>query len=308
MSKDKKKKYVRTFQHMSATPWAIEENKLREIQLFLARKMSVSALDDAAIIQSGLFEAKGKPSATTAGDIAVLNIFGVISQRMDMMTQISGGTSTEKFGKDLKAAVDNPSVKAIVLNVDSPGGNVFGVQELADEIFKARDKKHIVAISNSMCASAAYWLASQCDELVCTPGGCVGSIGVYTIHEDWSKAMEDAGVKSTIIQAGKYKTEGIDLIPLSEEAQAAMQADVDFYYGLFTEAVARGRGVSKSEVLKSYGQGRMLNSKDAKAAGMVDRVDTLDGVLSRLGVSNTAQVARAMHSETAERELNLLLK
>lgn len=309
MKTDKKKKtYVHAMQHFTEVPWAITETKLKEIQHFIMRKQT---MDDGIMAEFAAkgFEAKGRPSVNVAGDVAVLNVFGVIAQRMDMLSQISGGTSTEKLAKDFRAALDSPSVKAIVLNIDSPGGCVFGVQELAAEIMAARSKKHIVSVSNSMAASAAYWIASAADEFVVTPSGQVGSIGVYTMHEDWSQHLEAEGIKTTFIQAGKFKTEGSPYSPLTEEAQAAMQADVNFYYDEFVNAVAKGRGVSASIVKKDYGQGRMLNSKDAKAAGMVDRVDTLEGVLARLGVNmNASQAIKGMHAETADRELQLLEK
>src|SRR5690606_12609791 len=110
-------------------------------------------------------------------------------------------------------------VGTIVLDVDSPGGGVYGVAEFAEEIYKARGQKRIVAVANSMAASAAYWIATAADELVVTPGGEVGSIGVYMLHEDWSGAYEKAGIKPTVIKFGENKAEGIDVEPLSESAQ-----------------------------------------------------------------------------------------
>lgn len=307
----KKKKYLRAYQHFTGVPWAITEEKLKEIQAFIARKQL--SFDDfggdaAQQAEYGAMDAKARPAASVQGNVAVLNVFGVIAQRMDMMSQMSGGTSIENLTKAFRSAVADPAVKAIVLNIDSPGGSVFGVQELADEIFKARDSKHISAVANSMAASAAYWLGSAADEFTVTPSGQVGSIGVYTMHQDFSKMYEEIGVNTTFIQAGKYKTEGSSYAPLTDDARQAMQSDVDFYYGQFVDAVAKGRGVSSSVVKNSYGQGRVLTSKDAKAAGMVDRIDTLDGVLARLGVSSAAVAgAKSLHASTAERELALAM-
>jgi len=308
--KKKKKEYIHAFTLCAEMPWAILHSKLVEIQGFIIRKMMAG--DGFGGGHYDGIKAKDKPRTSQPGDVIVLPLFGTINKRMDMMTQISGGTSIEKFSKDFRDAVANPNIKAIVINIDSPGGGVFGVPELADEIFNARAQKHIVAIANDMAASAAYWIGSAADEFVMTPSGMVGSIGVYTIHEDWSKAMEEAGVTSTIIQAGKYKTEGSPLAPLSDDAKAAIQASVDFYYNSFISSVAKGRGTNVTAVKNNYGQGRVLNSDDAKAAGMVDRIDTLDGVLARLGVSQ--QNSKAVRSEVgrdralAEKELELLQK
>jgi signal peptide peptidase SppA len=240
--------------------------------------------------------AAAKPAAERAGVVAILPLFGVISQRMNMMTDVSGGTSTEAFGRAFREAVADPAVEAIVLAVDSPGGSVFGIDELGAEIFDARSQKPIVAVADSLAASAAYWLAAQASELVVTPGGQVGSIGVFAAHRDLSKAYADAGMKHTLISAGKYKTEGNPYGPLTDDARAAMQDTVDQYYGLFVKAVARGRGVSVGDVRGGFGEGRVVTAKDAVAARMADRIDTLANTVNRLA-SRRAQ--RALLSPAA---------
>lgn len=298
------KRYEHILQAVCSSPWAILESKLAQIYSFLLTKHGEI---DAGVFDNGSpFEAKARPAASVKGNVAVMPLFGVLAQRMDMMDEISGGTSTEKFTKQFQAAVADPSIKAIVLNVDSPGGSVYGTQELAEVIFEARAQKHIVAIANSCAASAAYWIASAADEFVVTPGGEVGSIGVITIHEDWSGAMEKAGVKPTLIRAGKFKYEGSYYEPLSDEAKAAIQEKVDVYYDAFVGTVARNRGVSVKEVKNGFGQGRMMTADAAKAAGMVDRIDTLDGVLNRLGVSQQSAAASArMSHDIAQKKLQL---
>lgn len=280
-------KYSHIINQCYATPWAITHTKLLEIRGFLLDKAN-NTHDYAAYMDDKMEpSAKARPAAEKKGAVAVLPIFGIINQRVSNMDVSSGGMfSIDKFSQTFRQAVADPNVKAIVLNIDSPGGGVFGVAELADEIYAARSQKHIVAVANSLAASAAYWIASAADELVVTPGGMVGSIGVYMMHDDLSAAYEAAGIKTTIIQAGKYKTEGNSLEPLTDEARQALQDDVNAYYDMFIENVAKGRGIAAKDVRNGYGEGRVLNAKGAKAAGMVDRIDTLDGVLSRLGVNN----------------------
>jgi signal peptide peptidase SppA len=156
------------------------------------------------------------------------------------------------------------------------------VPELAEEIRSARGKKPIIAVSNASMASAAYWIGSAASELVVTPSGQVGSIGVFSIHEDHSKQLAEEGVAVTLIRAGKYKTEGNPFEPLSDEARAAVQGEVDRYYSLFTRDVAKGRRVDVEAVRNGFGQGRMVNAQDALKLGMVDRVATLDDVLSEV--------------------------
>ena len=153
-----------------------------------------------------------------------------------------------------------------------------------------------------MAASAAYWVASQADELVVTPGGIVGSIGVLTAHEDVSKAEEMAGVKTTVISAGKFKAEDHPFQPLSESARAEQQSMVDKYYNVFVSAVAKGRGVSLSTVRDGYGQGRVVKGEDALSMGMVDTVATLDQVITRL-MGRPAQGSLSADMDMRQRRL-----
>jgi HK97 family phage major capsid protein len=261
--------------------WAIERSKLDAILGMLAlRAEGVRFTKDEIRARIGGEPKQAKPRYGDA--VAVIPVHGVIAHRMDTMVEISGGTSTEQVGKWFDNAMADESIGAIVLEFDSPGGTVNGVEELAEKIFKARGQKQVIAHVNSLAASAAYHLASQCDEIVCTPSGEAGSIGVYTVHMDVSKAMEEEGYKATLVSAGKYKVEGNPYEPLSEEAKDAMQARVDAAYDTFVKAVARGRGVSAADVRGGFGEGRVLDAKRAKAAGMVDRIASLDETIAKV--------------------------
>lgn len=215
--------------------------------------------------------------------IAVLPLLGPITQRAGLFTAFFGGTSTEKWGQAFDDLIASQAVGAVVIDGDSPGGSVAGVPELADKVFKARGTKPIVFVANTWLASAAYWIASQADQIVVTPSGEVGSIGVWSMHVDLSKALEELGEKVTLISAGKYKTEWNPYEPLSEEAKVYEQKVVDGYYGDFVAAVARGRNVSVKTVRDGFGEARMVLAKEAKAEGMADRVATLDETIKRLG-------------------------
>jgi signal peptide peptidase SppA len=248
-----------------------------------------TAAGSTAIEASSGKAASGSPRTKDGSTIAVLPLTGTISHRMGMLAEASGGISTERFTQWLRAAAADPSVKAIVIDADSPGGTVDGVPELADEIARTNKIKPVVGVSNSMAASAAYWLLSQCSELVCTPSGCVGSVGVFASHEDMSKMLEVYGVKVSLISAGKYKTEGNPYEPLSDEARQALQADVDAYYDLFTKAVAKGRNTDQKTVKAGFGEGRMVMATEAVKQGMADRVGTLDQTLAKLGAKPASQ-------------------
>ena len=213
------------------------------------------------------------------GGIAVLPLYGPISDFV-------GDTSTREFTRAFRSTVNDPSVDQIVIEVDSPGGSVYGVDELASEIYSARAIKPIHAIANSLMASAAYWIGSAASDLSCTLGGEVGSIGMCAVHMEASKLYEAAGIKTTLISAGKHKTEGNQYEPLSPEGHAAIQDRVNQYYGMFVSAVARNRRTSQTAVRDGYGQGRALGAAGALKAGLIDRVETLDQMLTRLGPGN----------------------
>ena len=176
-----------------------------------------------------------------------------------------------------------------MLDIDSPGGDVDGVDELAAEIYAARKQKKIIAVSNCLCASAAYYLASQASEIVVSPSSLTGSIGVYTMHEDDSAMHEAMGVKLELIKFGENKAEGNNLGPLTDSARAHMQEMVDTYGNAFERAVARGRGIKQDEVHNKFGQGRVFDAKTAVRIGMADRVGTLADVLSTPALSTSAQ-------------------
>lgn len=223
-----------------------------------------------------------------AGTVAVIPAYGPISMRQNLMSANSGGTSIEGLTADFRAAMADPAVDAVVFEIDSPGGTIDGIPELADEIYAARGQKPILAHANTMAASAAYWIGTAADQLMVAKSGAVGSIGVFTAHQDESKAAEDAGVKTTLVSYGKYKTEGNRWEPLSDDARANLQAQVDAIGGMFEAAVARGRGVPIDTVRKSYGQGRIVLAKEAVAAGMADGIATLDDTIrqaSRLAIA-----------------------
>lgn len=280
-------------------PWAILPEKLQAIQSLLAQRLSGVHLSDEEIA-SRIGAADARRGSVRNGAIAVLPVYGVLMQRIDMISAMSGGTSTERIARDFRQLMADPNVGTIVLDVDSPGGGVYGIAELAEEIFHARADKRIVAVANSMAASAAYWLATAADELVVTPGGEVGSIGVYMVHEDWSAAYEMAGVKPTLIKYGENKAEGISIEPLSDASKASFQGRVDEYGAMFTNAVARHRGTSAGDVSKQFGQGRMVGAKQAVKLGMADRVGSLQDTLMRLSGAGASKGARALEGTRVE--------
>jgi signal peptide peptidase SppA len=220
----------------------------------------------------------------TAGQIAVIPLCGILTPRGSFLSLLFGGgrSGLVGFREQFREAVNSPEVATIVIDVDSPGGLVSLVPETAEEVFAARGTKPILAVANTLCASAAYWIAAQADELIVTPSGEAGSIGVYMVHQDYSGFNARVGVEPQYIKAGRYKTEGNPDEPLGEEGEAQWQAECDELWGMFVEAVAQGRGVSAASVRGGYGEGRSLRAEPALQAGLVDRIAPMEDVMAGL--------------------------
>ena len=272
-----------------ATPWALMPERLNAMGAVIARWSQSGVAADGVMdsVQSDRAVRESRRQASTAmssGGIAVLPLYGVVTQRGNMVEDVSGpgSVSTQQFAGALRQALADDTVSQILLDIDSPGGSVYGVAELADEIISARSQKPVVAVANSLAASAAYWIGSAASEFYVTPGGEVGSIGVWQAHFDYSQALAAEGVAPTLISAGKYKVEGNPYAPLDAEAQGFMQSRVDDYYAAFTKGVARGRGVPIAQVRDGMGQGRVLGADAAMAQNMVDGVATFDDVVRKM--------------------------
>ena len=280
-----------------ATPWALMPERLSAVTAVIARwsgdaRASDEVMHSVAADRNARDVRRQASVSNSGGGIAVLPLYGIVTQRGNMVDDVSGpGTaSTQQFSNLLRAALQDETVSQILIDIDSPGGSVYGVAELADEIVSARAQKPVVAIANSLAASAAYWIGCSASEFYVTPGGEVGSIGVWQAHQDYSKAMDEAGVKTTLISAGKFKVEGNPYAPLDEEAQGFMQSRVDDYYAAFTKAVAKGRGVPISQVRDGMGQGRVLGADAALASSMVDGIATFNDVVKKMRRDARAQL------------------
>jgi signal peptide peptidase SppA len=303
---------------VARTPWAIEPTYGERVLTVLQRwgRGEPAADSDLQTARAAREERAHRHARNgSGGSIAVLPLFGVIVPRANLITEFSGGTSCQVFTSLLREAVADPSVGQIVIDIDSPGGSVHGVPELASEIMQARTAKPVIGSVNHTAASAAYWLGSCCSELYVSPSGEAGSIGVWQIHDDTSEALRQQGVKRTLISAGKYKVEGNSFEPLSDEARQYVQSQVNEFYRSFVAAVARGRGVSVERVRSGFGQGRMLLADAAKAEGMVDGIMDFDSLVrdlqarprnARKASATASASGRPLSAAARQREIEIL--
>jgi len=309
-------KYAHLLMYAASRPWAMHPAKLQAMLAALKIKSQGGDLEFDAEPDNGgvpymatnarVTPGKAASIARASGSVAVLPVRGVLTHRMGSLEESSGNTTYERLSSSLRQLMGNDAVKAIVLDINSPGGVTDGIVELAAELRGLRGGKPIVGSVNATAASAAYWIAAQLDDVAVTPSGSVGSIGVWTLHEDVSAYLEQLGVKDTLISAGKYKVEGNPYEPLSDEAKAAIQADVDAFHGMFIDDVAAGRGVATSVVREQFGQGRMVLAADAVKRGMADRVASLEETLNRYGATlhgGASAPARARAARMAIRRM-----
>jgi capsid assembly protease len=263
--------------------WAMEDSTVRGLFQLMASDAMMPVPSREATAELVALSRRAQVSRESGGAVAVIPLRGVITPRPSFLSMLfGGGGGLMAFRDELEQAADDSDITSILLDVDSPGGLVDLVPETAAIIRGVRARKPVVAVANTRAASAGYWLASQADELVVTPSGDVGSVGVYLEHQDWSKANEKEGVAVTYVSAGEFKTEGNPDEPLSEDAQAHLQEIVNESYGMFVSDVAAGRGVSEETVRDGYGKGRVLTAQMALAEGMVDSVETYEQVVRRM--------------------------
>ena len=220
------------------------------------------------------------PAQPGQGGILVLPIKGTILPKASMGW--AGDTGLDLLRAQLHAAAGSDDVAAILLDVDSPGGMVDGLEETAALLREVRKHKPVVAHADSLAASAAYYLMAQAGDVVAGSDAFIGSIGTLMVHGDFSGMFEQAGIKVSIVRNPPRKAEGGPMEPLSDEARARFQAIVDTYSAQFQADVAKGRGVSAATVRADYGQGLVLMAREALAAGLVDRIESMEGTLARM--------------------------
>lgn len=287
-------------------PWAIAPDRLTEIQAIYAAHLRDEPIDVEAIEARIGRPLQRQPQGYQVQDgAALIPVRGVMAPRMNLMAQVSGGTSTELLVRDVKAALEDPAVRSIVLLVDSPGGAVGGTQAAAAAVFGARGVKPIATFSDGVMASAAYWVGSAADRVYVSSGvDQVGSIGVVASHVDVSQREQALGVKTTEIVAGRYKRIASQYGPLTEAGRQSIQEQVDYLYSLFVGDVAAHRGVTADQVVADMADGRVFIGQQAVDAGLVDGIGRLSDVIAEMN-DRAAAAAQVTASPQPLRRLSM---
>jgi signal peptide peptidase SppA len=220
---------------------------------------------------------------TNSNPTAVICVDGIIGKHLSMLETMCGGVDVDSIASQLKEAAADNNVQNIVLYFNTPGGTVTGVKELAQLISQIDAIKPVYGYTDTLCASAGYWLASQCRAFYCSPSADVGSVGVYCLLLDESRALDKEGFTVNAISAGKYKLSGASFRPLTDEERNMFQADVNKTYSEFKFSVSSKRTIADENM-----QGWVFDGETATTNGYADgNINSLDEFITLLTTEPT---------------------
>lgn len=276
-------------------PLLVTRDKAQVILQVLAGRIGINS-PEASRFEGSQYERdadgniRGRPYKVANG-VGIITITGSLVNRGAWIGASSGLTSYEGIQHQLKTAMRDDTVRSVILDIHSPGGEAVGAFETAAMVRKLAAEKRTVAIVNGLMASAAYAIGSGAGEIVTTETGVSGSIGVVLLHADFSKNLANEGIDPTLIFAGAHKVDGNPFEPLPDEVRADMQSEVNAFYDLFLKTVAQGRGGRTSVEDARNTEARVFIGEAAVKAKLADRVGTFEGVLEEF--TQGAQSGRA---------------
>lgn len=259
-----------------------------EIEASIAEAMKAGKHDDSE-------EDNGQHLLSVDNGVATINISGSLVNSDSRLLRMFGATGYPEIRDALLAAVNDPDVSHILLNIDSSGGAVSGCDDTAKLIKLINDKvKPVTAYTDSIMASAAYWLGSSAGEVLAGRSALVGSIGIKSTFAEYSKRNEMEGKTVTVIRAGKCKALADPNEPLTPEAEAQIKAVVDATYEVFVDHVAEARGKPHAYADKTMADGQEFIGKAAVEVGLVDKIATFDEVIGDLRRKSVALLPQTM--------------
>lgn len=288
---------ARLIERLSGVPWAIYEPALQTILEVAGREPPdpanleawKGALAPASVGALSMRPEAPMPGARRAGlrdGVAVLRVAGPIFRHAGIMTEISGATALADLAHDLALASDDSRIAAILLNVDSPGGEVTGISEMAQAIRAAGGVKPVVAFVEGTGASAAYWLAAAAQEVVAAPTAMLGSLGVVIALTDTRERDARSGVRRHEFVSSQ--TPGKKADPQTDAGRDAWQRLADAVAAEFLADVAGFRGIAQAELLSATHGGGLILAREAVAAGLADRLGGFEETLARLAAGTTS--------------------
>ena len=251
--------------------WALEPRALERLRLAAAQPMG-------ALMNGRSSLTVDAPLYTNENGVGVIKFEGMVCKRPSFWGWLFGGTASTQVAQEaLAAALADPGVKSILLVVDSPGGTVAGTEELAEAIYRARSVKPVTAYASDMCASAAYWIASQASKLYANATAAVGSIGVYAVAVDLSRMYRNEGVEVDVVKSSPGKGSGVRGTQFTADQRAELQREIDSLGNEFVEAVRRARPAAVA-----VADGRCFTAREGLSLGLVDGITTLADLMGQL--------------------------
>lgn len=294
--------YMRIAGLVFGKPLLIAPNAAETVGLYLRSRMEGAGPDANSFVGQEQADRDGRwRGYRKVGSVGIVSVLGELVNRGAWLGASSGLTSYEGIIEQVRAAAADADVKHIVLDINSPGGEAYGMTDAARSIraiAKATGKR-IVAVVNAMAASAAYGLACAADEIVIAESGIAGSIGVALVHFDRSGELEKRGVKATVITAGKLKAKGNPFGPLDEEAAATLRAHIETIMGGFVKLVADFRPKLTRDAVRKQEAATYLG-EDAVKVGLADRIGTFGDVIAEL--TGTKAIATGFRMSTTGRQ------
>lgn len=261
--------------------WAMRPDALENMLAIAGREHEFANGDLQALEQRLGRPLMNTERATIRDGVAVIPVTGPLFRYANIMTELSGATSYATLATDLRAALDDPAVSAIVLNVDSPGGQAKGANEFAKQVRDVRGVKPIVAYVGGDAASAAYWIASAADEIIADESAVLGSIGAMISLQ---MGEDKPGQRKYTFVSSQSPLKNAD--PSTAEGGREIQRLTNELAQVFVETVASNRGTSAEQVLEKYGQGAVFTGAEALKRGMIDSIGTFEAVLARFSTSS----------------------
>jgi len=277
-------------------------NKIFAIRSGIMENISYNSNENYQLEEMDFIDIESKTGNIEENKTVILNIDGVLEPRISFLSFFLGrATSTLELEGILKKISKDKTITKVILSINSPGGDISSIQTVANLIYRMREDKQVIAIAKDMAASAAYWIASAADKVILSSQtASVGSIGVVTLHRDFSKKEELEGVKTTEIYAGQYKRIASAYEPLSDDGKKSIQEKVDCYYSVFVQDVAKFRGQTEEYVLKNMAGGRMFIGEQAIKSGLADGFGDIDNYIYNSNGSN--------NNESIEGDFSMLEK